>query len=124
MSAQETTIFDYCPSIGDDLSAKDARGRPKYTLERIKRSINDCSNPPHFRGVKKPVTDLLDQSDVKSKDKEKRAQVKDKGEKDEKSKSKDKEKRDQSENPTNAHLARRPTTNSPPNSLPVQNGPT
>lgn len=37
MSAQETTIFDNCPSIGDD--------------------------PPHFRGVKTPVTDLLDQSD-------------------------------------------------------------
>jgi hypothetical protein len=59
MSAQEATIFD-CPSIGDDLSAKDMRGRPKYTLDRIKRSIDDCSNPPHFRGVKTPVTDILD----------------------------------------------------------------
>jgi hypothetical protein len=71
-----TTIFDSCPSIGDDLSAKDGRGRPKYTLERIKRSIDDCTNPPHFRGVKTPVTDLLDQSDIKPKDKEKRDQVK------------------------------------------------
>ena len=70
MSAQETTVFD-CPSIGDDLSAKDARGRVKYTLDRIKRSIDDCSNPPHFRGVKTPVTDLLDQSEAKPKDKEK-----------------------------------------------------
>jgi hypothetical protein len=113
MCAQEATIFDYCPSIGVDLSAKDARGRPKYTLERIKRSIDDCSNPPHFRGVKTPVTDLLDQSDVKPKDKEKRAQVKDKGGEDEKSKSKDKEKRDQSKNPTNAHLARRPDHEQP-----------
>ncbi len=70
MSAQETTVFD-CPSIGDDLSAKDARGRVKYTLDRIKCSIDDCSNPPHFRGVKTPVTDLLDQSEAKPKDKEK-----------------------------------------------------
>jgi hypothetical protein len=54
MSAQETTVFD-CPSIGDDLSAKDGRVRPKHTLERIKRSIDDdCSNPPHFCGVKTP----------------------------------------------------------------------
>jgi hypothetical protein len=113
MSAQETTIFDYCPSIGDDLSARDARGRLKYTLERIKRSIDDCSSPPQFRGVMTPVTDLLDQSDVKPKDKEKRAQVKDKGGKDEKSKSKDKEKRDQSRNPANAHLARRPDHEQP-----------
>jgi hypothetical protein len=59
MSAQETTVFD-CPSIGDDLSAKDHRGRAKYGLARIKQSIDDCSNPPHFRGVKTPVTDILD----------------------------------------------------------------
>ena len=76
MSAQETTIFDHCPSIGDDLSAKDARGRPKYTLERLKRSIDECSNPPHFRGVKTPVTDLLDKPEVKPKEKEKRDLVK------------------------------------------------
>jgi hypothetical protein len=69
MSAQETTIFEYCPSIGDDLSAKDARGRAKYTLDRIKRSIDDCSNPPHFRGVKTPVTDLLDQLEANLKTK-------------------------------------------------------
>ena len=58
MSAQETTVFD-CPSIGDDLSAKDTRGRYRYTLERIKRSIDDCSNPPHYRGVKTPITELI-----------------------------------------------------------------
>jgi hypothetical protein len=58
MSAQEATVFD-CSSIGDDLSAKDMRGRPKYVLDRIKRSIDDCSNPPHFRGVKTPVTDIV-----------------------------------------------------------------
>jgi hypothetical protein len=113
MFAQETTIFDNCPSIGNDLSAKDSRVRPRYTLERIKRSIDDCSNPPHFRGVETPVTDLLDQSDVKPKDKEKRDQVKEKGGKDGKSKFKDKEKCDQSKNSTNTHLARRPDHEQP-----------
>ena len=39
MSAQETTIFDHCPSIGDDLSTKDARGRPKYTLLRAHQAF-------------------------------------------------------------------------------------
>ncbi len=110
MSTQETTDFDHCPSIGDDLSAKDARGRPKYTLERLKRSIDECSNPPHFRGVKTSVTDLLDKPEVKPKDKEKRDQVKDKVGKDDKTKSKDKDKRDQSKN---AHLARRPDHEQP-----------
>jgi hypothetical protein len=34
MSAQETTVFDGLPSIGDDLLAKDARGFPRYTLDK------------------------------------------------------------------------------------------
>jgi hypothetical protein len=86
ISAQEMTFFD-CPSIGDDLSAKDARERFKYTLERIKKSIDDCSNPPHYRGVKTPITDILDQTDHKL-GKEKRDQTKDNDKKD-RSKSKD-----------------------------------
>jgi hypothetical protein len=77
MSAQETTVFD-CPSIGDDLSAKDHRGRAKYSLARIKQSIDDCSNPPHFRGVKTPVTDIMDQTEPKI-PKEKRDQTKPSG---------------------------------------------
>jgi hypothetical protein len=111
MSAQETTVFD-CPSIGDDLSAKDGRGRYKYSLERIKRSIDDCSNPPHFRGVKTPVTDILDQSDPKI-TKEKRDQTKDQSGNDKASTEKGKQKRDQTKNPANAHLARRPVHEQP-----------
>jgi hypothetical protein len=74
MSAQETTVFG-CPCIGDDLSAKDHRSRAKYSLARIKQSIDDCSNPPHFRGVKTPVTDILDQASP-TPAKEKRDQTK------------------------------------------------
>jgi hypothetical protein len=64
MSAQETTVFD-CPAIGDNLLAKDLQGRYKYTLDKVKRAIDDCSNPPYFRGVKTPITDLLDLAEPK-----------------------------------------------------------
>ena len=80
MSAQETTVFDGLPSIGDDLLAKDARGIPRYTLDKIKKTIDACSNPPYFRGVKTPITDLLDAPETKAAKegtvKEKRDQVK------------------------------------------------
>jgi len=82
MSAQETTVFDGIPSIGDDLLSKDARGAPRYTLDKVKRSIDACSNPPYFRGVKTPITDLLDSPEIKAAKapgtKEKRDQIKDK----------------------------------------------
>ncbi len=121
MSAQETTVFD-CPSIGDDLSAKDGRGRAKHTLERIKRSINDCSNPPHFRGVKTPVTDIMDQTEPKI-PKEKRDQTKPNGNKT--TPDKDRKPRDQTKNPTKTHLARRPDHEQPSKfPLPVSKGPT
>jgi hypothetical protein len=45
LSAQETTIFD-CPCIGDDLNAKDRAGRYVWTLEKLKRVVDQCSNPP------------------------------------------------------------------------------
>ncbi len=125
MSAQETTVFD-CPSIGDDLSAKDARGRVKYTLETIKRSIDDCSNPPHFRGVRTPVKDILDQPETKL-NKEKRDQTKDGDKKDRtksKDKSKDKEKRDQVKDPAKAHLACHPDHEQPSKFPTVLSGPT
>jgi hypothetical protein len=109
MSAQETTVFD-CPSIGDDLSAKDGRGRAKFTLDRIKRSIDDCSNPPHFRGVKTPVTDIMDPAEPKI-PKEKRDQTKHTGDK--ATPGKDKQQRDQTKNPTKTHLARRPAHEQP-----------
>ena len=55
---------------------------PRYTLEKMKRSIDACSNPPYFRGVKTPITDLLDSPEIKpAKEhgtKEKRDQTKDK----------------------------------------------
>jgi hypothetical protein len=109
MSAQETTVFD-CPSIGDDLSAKDGRGRAKFTLERIKRSIDDCSNPPHFRGVKTPVTDIMDPTEPKI-PKEKRDQTKNTGHK--ATPEKDRQKRDQVKDPNKTHLARRPSHEQP-----------
>ncbi len=116
MSAQETTVFD-CPSIGDDLSAKDGRGRAKFTLERIKRSIDDCSNPPHFRGVRTPVTDIMDPTEPRT-PKEKRDQSKHTGDHTKPSghkanPDKDRQRRDQSKNPTKAHLARRPAHEQP-----------
>ncbi len=109
MSAQETTVFD-CPSIGDDLSAKDGRGRAKFILERIKRSIDDCSNPPHFRGVKTPVTDIMDPTEPKI-PKEKRDQTKHTVSK--ATPDKDRQKRDQTKDPTKTHLARRPSHEQP-----------
>ena len=60
MSAQETTVFDHCPAIGDDLLQKTVLGQRKFTLDKLKRSIDACSNPPYFRGVSTPITDLLD----------------------------------------------------------------
>jgi hypothetical protein len=113
MSAQETTVFD-CPSIGDDLSAKDGRGRLKYSLERIKCSIDHCSNPPQFCGVKTPVADILDQA-AQTLPKEKRDQTKEHGKKETpKLSDKDEQKRDQTKpTPTSAHLARRPDHEQP-----------
>jgi hypothetical protein len=81
MSAQETTVFDNCPSIGDDLQEKDWTGKNRYTLDKLKKSINACSNPPYFRGVKTPITDLLDLTDAKP-IKEKRDQTKQRDTKD------------------------------------------
>jgi hypothetical protein len=74
MSAQETTVFDNCPSIGDDLLEKDWTGKNRYTLDKLKKAIDACSNPPYFRGVKTPITDLLDLADSKPA-KEKRDQT-------------------------------------------------
>ena len=62
MSPAETTVFDI-PAIGDDLSARDGYGEPRYTMARIKRAIDACSNPPQFRGTKTPITGLLDPED-------------------------------------------------------------
>jgi hypothetical protein len=77
MSAQETTVFDGCPSIGDDLLQKTVTGKPRFTLEKLKRTIVLCSNPPYFRGVSTPITDLLDLAESKP-PKQKRDQYKDK----------------------------------------------
>ncbi len=109
MSAQETTVFDNCPAIGDDLLAKDLRGRYKYTLDKIKRSIDGCSNPPYFRGVKTSITDLLDLSKPKPA-KEKRDQVKSKEGKDS-SKAFPTKPNDKSSD--KSHLARRPDHEQP-----------
>ncbi len=51
LSAQETTIFD-CPCIGDDLDKKDRAGKHIWTIEKLKRVVDQCSNPPAFRGVR------------------------------------------------------------------------
>ncbi len=60
MSHQETTLFE-CPCIGDDLNARDRNGQPRFTLERLRAVVDACSNPPQIRGVKTPITELLDQ---------------------------------------------------------------
>ncbi len=64
ISHQEVTLFE-CPCIGDDLNAKDRSGQPRFTLERLRAIIDACSNPPQFRGVKTPITELLDQESIK-----------------------------------------------------------
>ncbi len=100
MSAQETTVFA-CPAIGDDLSAKDARGRMRYSLDRSKKAIDDCS------------IHLISEADLKP-NKEKQNHTKDKGGKDTaKPWEKEKQKHDQTNNPANAHLARRPSHEQP-----------
>ncbi len=93
MSAQETTVFEGCPAIGDNLSAVNLRGAKRFTLEKIKQSIDACSNPPYFRVVKTPVTDLLDLADPKPA----------------------KEKRDQTKNPTNKESKARSHAKTPAN---------
>jgi hypothetical protein len=65
LSAQETTVFD-CPCIGDDLSEKDRAGNYAWTLDKLKRIVDQCSNPPAFRGVKTPITELLEQDPAKN----------------------------------------------------------
>jgi hypothetical protein len=65
MSPAETTVFNI-PAIGDDLGERNGFGDPKYTMAKINRAVDTCSNPPQFRGVKNPITGLLD-PDHKSK---------------------------------------------------------
>jgi hypothetical protein len=65
LSAQETTVFD-CPCIGDDLNETDRAGRLVWTLDKLKRVVDQCSNPPAFRGVKTPITELLEQDPAKN----------------------------------------------------------
>ncbi len=62
MSPAETTVFDI-PAIGDDLMEKTHRGVFRYTMAKVKTAIDACSNPPQFRGVKTPITGLLDPED-------------------------------------------------------------
>jgi hypothetical protein len=65
LSAQETTVFDSL-CIGDDLNEKDKAGRYLWTLDRLKHIVDQCSNPPAFRGVKTPITELLNPEPAKS----------------------------------------------------------
>jgi hypothetical protein len=65
MSHQETTLFE-CPCIGDDLNERDRSGNLKWTLERLHAIIDRCSNPPQFRGIKTPITELLEQEGTKA----------------------------------------------------------
>jgi hypothetical protein len=65
MSAQETNFFEF-PCIGDDLNEKDRAGQPRFTLDLLRQTVEDqCSNPPAFRGVKTPITELLEQDTSK-----------------------------------------------------------
>ena len=111
MSAQETTVFEHCPAIGDDLLQKTVLGQRKFTLDKLKRSIDACSNPPYFRGVSTPITDLLDAAEPKV-TKQKRDQTKDKA-----GKTKDGKHNTNSAtskgDPKNSHLSRRPEHEQP-----------
>jgi hypothetical protein len=48
MSPAETTVFNL-PAIGDDLSEKNVYGDLRYTMAKLKRAVDACSNPPPFR---------------------------------------------------------------------------
>jgi hypothetical protein len=65
LSAQETTVFD-CPCIGDDLNERGKVGRYLWTLDRLKRVVDQCSNPPAFHSVKMHITELLNPEPAKS----------------------------------------------------------
>ncbi len=112
MSAQETTDFDHCPSIGDDLLQKTLMGQQKFTLDKLKRSIDACSNPPYFRGVSTPITDLLDAVEPKV-TKQKRDQTKDKVGKSKEDKSNPKPNGSAKGDQKNPHLTRRPAHEQP-----------
>jgi hypothetical protein len=81
-------------------------------LDKLKRSIDACSNPPYFRGVSTPITDLLGSAEPKVA-KQKRDQTKTKAEKT----------KDNKANPTpnetakgdhkHPHLTRRPAHEQP-----------
>jgi hypothetical protein len=64
MSAQESTLFEF-PCIGDDLNIRDDSKKLRYTLDRLKAVVDRCSNPPHFCGVKTPITELLEPEPLK-----------------------------------------------------------
>jgi hypothetical protein len=65
MSAQKTTLFE-CPCIGDALNLRDHSGKLRWSLERLRATIDRCSNPPQFRGVRTPITELLEQEVTKA----------------------------------------------------------
>jgi hypothetical protein len=64
MSAQELTLFEF-PCIGDDLNVRDHSNKLRYMLDRLRAVVDRCSNPPHFRGVKNPITELLEPEPLK-----------------------------------------------------------
>ncbi len=111
MSAQETTVFDDCPAIGDDLLQTDASGRKRFTLDQLKRTIDSCSNPPYFRGVNTPITELLDSAEPKV-PKQKRDQQKPSRDPSDPKKTPWKDKGDGKPKP---HVARRPDHKKPTN---------
>jgi hypothetical protein len=87
-------------------------GQKKFTLDRLKRSIDACSNPPYFRGVSTPITDLLDATEPKVA-KQKRDQTKDKAGKFKDGKPNPKPNETAKGNQKNSHLARRPDHENP-----------
>jgi hypothetical protein len=89
----------------------------------LKRSIDACSNPPYFRGVSTPITDLLDAAEPKV-SKQKRDQTKDKAGQKQQGKIKLRPTRQAQMTPTNPILLVDQNTNNPPNYLTVLNDPT
>jgi hypothetical protein len=87
-------------------------GQKRFTLDKLKRPIDACSNPPYFRGVSTPITDLLDAAEPKVA-KQKRDQTKDKAGKTKDGKSDPKPNEAAKGDQKNPHLARRPAHEQP-----------
>ncbi len=78
LSPQECNTFAV-PTLGDDLSLKDRRGKLIWTPARLKVKIDACTQPPPYRGHKSPITDLINRPKLKTNGSPKQPYGKNKG---------------------------------------------